>query len=96
MAIKKLHIVLLSMQMKLVILHLNGQVLKILGYIVSFRSELDAKSLLAEARANWSVENNLYCQLDVSMNEGACRIKMNNSTENLAAAIDKKLFQYFL
>lgn len=48
-------------------------------------AELDAKSLLTAARAHWSVENNLHWQLDVSMNEDACRIRMNNSTENLAA-----------
>lgn len=47
-------------------------------------AELDAKSLLTAARAHWSVENNLHWQLDVSMNEDACRIRMNNSTENLA------------
>ena len=48
-------------------------------------AELDAKSLLNAARAHWSVENNLHWQLDVSMNEDACRIRQNNSTENLAA-----------
>jgi len=37
------------------------------------------------ARAHWSVENNLYWQLDVSMNEDTCRIRMKNTTENLAA-----------
>lgn len=45
---------------------------------------LDAKSLLNAARAHWSVENNLHWQLDVSMNEDACRIRQYNSTENLA------------
>ena len=48
-------------------------------------AELDAKSLLTAAREHWSVENNLHWQLDVSMNEDACRIRQNNSTENLAA-----------
>jgi predicted transposase YbfD/YdcC len=47
-------------------------------------AELDAKSLLTAARAHWSVENNLHWQLDVSMNEDACRIRQKNSTENLA------------
>jgi predicted transposase YbfD/YdcC len=47
-------------------------------------AELDSKSLLTAARAHWSVENNLHWQLDVSMNEDACRIRMNNSKENLA------------
>ncbi len=45
---------------------------------------LDAKSLLAASREHWSVENNLHWQLDVSMNEDSCRIRQNNSTENLA------------
>ena len=48
-------------------------------------AELDAKSLLTAAREYWSVENNLHWQLDVSVNEDACRIRQNNSTENLAA-----------
>ena len=48
-------------------------------------AELDAKSLLTAAREHWSVENNLHWQLDVSMNEDACRIRQNNSTEKLAA-----------
>ncbi len=47
-------------------------------------AKLDAKSLLTAARAHWSVENNLHWQLDVSMNEDACRIRQKNSTENLA------------
>ena len=47
-------------------------------------AELDAKSLLTAAREHWSVENNLHWQLDVSMNEGACRVRQKNSTENLA------------
>ena len=47
-------------------------------------AELNAKSLLTAAREHWSVENNLHWQLDVSMNEDACRIRQNNSTENLA------------
>ncbi len=40
--------------------------------------------LLNASREHWSVENNLHWQLDVSMNEDACRIRQNNSTENLA------------
>ena len=47
-------------------------------------AELSAKSLLIAAREHWSVENNLHWQLDVSMNEDACRIRQINSTENLA------------
>jgi predicted transposase YbfD/YdcC len=47
-------------------------------------AELDAKSLLTAAREHWSVENNLHWQLDISMNEDACRIRQKNSTENLA------------
>ncbi len=47
-------------------------------------AELDAKALLNASREHWSVENNLHWQLDVSMNEDACRIRQNNSTENLA------------
>ena len=45
---------------------------------------LDAKALLNASREHWSVENNLHWQLDVSMNEDACRIRQRNSTENLA------------
>lgn len=47
-------------------------------------AELDAISLLSAAREHWSVENKLHWQLDVSMNEDACRIRQKNSTENLA------------
>ena len=47
-------------------------------------ADLDAKALLNASRAHWSVENNLHWQLDVSMNEDACRIRQRNSTENLA------------
>lgn len=47
-------------------------------------AKLDAKTLLDVSRAHWSVENNLHWQLDVSMNEDACRIRQHNSTENLA------------
>ena len=47
-------------------------------------AELDAKALLNASRDHWSVENNLHWQLDVSMNEDACRIRQRNSTENLA------------
>ncbi len=47
-------------------------------------AELDAKSLLNASREHWSVENKLHWQLDVSMNEDACRIRQKNSTENLA------------
>ncbi len=45
---------------------------------------LDAKALLNISREHWSVGNKLHWQLDVSMNEDACRIRKNNSTENLA------------
>ena len=47
-------------------------------------AELNAKALLNASRDHWSVENNLHWQLDVSMNEDACRIRQHNSTENLA------------
>ena len=47
-------------------------------------AKLDAKSLLEASRAHWSVENNLHWQLDISMNEDSCRIRQQNSTENLA------------
>ena len=47
-------------------------------------AKLDTKSLLEASRAHWSVENNLHWQLDISMNEDSCRIRQQNSTENLA------------
>lgn len=47
-------------------------------------AKLDAKSLLEASRAHWAVENNLHWQLDISMNEDSCRIRQQNSTENLA------------
>lgn len=47
-------------------------------------AKLDSKALLEASRAHWSVENNLHWQLDISMNEDSCRIRQQNSTENLA------------
>jgi len=46
-------------------------------------AKLDSKSLLEASRAHWAVENNLHWQLDISMHEDSCRIRQQNSTENL-------------
>jgi predicted transposase YbfD/YdcC len=51
---------------------------------ISSSAELDAKSFLTAALKHWFAENNLHWQLDISMNEDSCRIRQQNSTENLA------------
>jgi predicted transposase YbfD/YdcC len=42
-------------------------------------AELSAKSLLMASSVYWSVDNNLHWQLDLSMNEDACRIRQKKT-----------------
>ena len=54
-----------------------------LRYYISSR-KLDAKELLEASRAHWSIEASLHYRLDVGMREDECRIRREESGENLA------------
>ena len=44
----------------------------------------DVKEFSVAARTHWGVENNLHWCLDVNFNEDKCRMRVDNSGENLA------------
>lgn len=60
----------------------NGDKLELRYYISS--RKLDAKELLEASRAHWSIEASLHYRLDVGMREDECRIRREESGENLA------------
>ena len=48
-------------------------------------SELTSEQFLNATRDHWSIENSLRWKLDVGMGEDQCRIRRENSVENLAS-----------
>ena len=51
-------------------------------YLNSFSS--NAKIFAQAVRSHWGIENSLHWVLDVSFHEDECRIRKDNSPENLA------------
>ena len=45
---------------------------------------LPAKALLESTRAHWSIENQVHWRLDVDFKEDECRIRLEQTGENLA------------
>ena len=52
-------------------------------YFISSLSK-DAKESLRAVRGHWAIENSLHWVLDISFREGDCRIRAENSAENMA------------
>lgn len=55
----------------------------VLRFYISSR-KLTAKELLESSREHWSIEAPLHYRLDVGMREDECRIRRQESGENLA------------
>jgi len=49
------------------------------------RDQADAAQLLAWWRGHWGIENRSHYVRDVTLDEDACRIRMGNAPQNMAA-----------
>jgi predicted transposase YbfD/YdcC len=51
---------------------------------ISSHEGINAQFMADAVRSHWGVENSLHWQLDVSMNEDQCRLRMNHGAENFS------------
>lgn len=63
---------------------LSGKVTTQRRYYISSRAGTDAKMLAAGIRGHWGIENSLHWQLDVSMDEDQCRLRVKHGAENFS------------
>lgn len=63
---------------------LSGKVTTQRRYYISSRGGTDAKMLAAGIRGHWGIENSLHWQLDVSMDEDQCRLRVKHGAENFS------------
>ena len=63
---------------------LSGKVTTQRRYYISSRGGTDAKVLAAGIRGHWGIENSLHWQLDVSMDEDQCRLRVKHGAENFS------------
>jgi predicted transposase YbfD/YdcC len=63
---------------------ISGKVTTERRYFISSHDGTNAQLIGDGVRSHWGVENGLHWCLDVSMNEDACRLRMNHGAENFA------------
>lgn len=63
---------------------LEGKVTTTRRYYISSHRGTDARRLGAGIRDHWGIENRLHWQLDVSMNEDQCRLRVKHGAENFS------------
>jgi len=63
---------------------LSGQVSCQRRYFISSHGGCDARRMAQGIREHWGIENRLHWQLDVSMNEDQCRLRMRHGAENFS------------
>jgi predicted transposase YbfD/YdcC len=63
---------------------LDGKVTTQRRYYISSRPGTDAELLSEGIRGHWGIENSLHWQLDVSMDEDQCRLRVKHGAENFS------------
>jgi predicted transposase YbfD/YdcC len=63
---------------------LSGKVTTTRRYFISSHGGTDAAFMAEGIRGHWGIENNLHWQLDVSMDEDQCRLRVKHGAENFS------------
>jgi predicted transposase YbfD/YdcC len=63
---------------------LQGKVTTQRRYYISSRRGTDARAMAQGIRGHWGIENSLHWQLDVSMDEDQCRLRVKHGAENFS------------